>query len=410
MNPEPLSPLLQDRALRRGITILVYMAIAAAALFFVRALQPAISLLLNVLLPFIVALTIAYIANPLVRLLQWHLRLGRMGAVLVTYFIIISVTVVGAAILAPIVYEQFSTGVEGVRSGIHKMPDIIDNTAQRMRLRLRSEDLDQLKQLFRGRINVDEMATKAGPIAQGIYNQAMDWAGIAAKWTVVGISLLIGGVAFITFVLMITFYFLLDYGNISRIVRTILPLRLERKVFSTWRKVDEALGGLLRGQLIVCILVSIMYTIALVMLGMKQYAVLIGLLAGFGNLIPYFGPIVGGIPTALWVLFSSHYDTGNEKMLAVGAVLLLSITIQSIDGFFFQPRIVGKSANLHPVAVILALLVGAQFGMGGLILAVPTMVIVRVLVKEFWWDNKVAEEAAEKSRPLSMESAENGSD
>ncbi|PKO17970.1 hypothetical protein CVU37_06460 [candidate division BRC1 bacterium HGW-BRC1-1] len=410
MNPEPLSPLMQDRALRRGLTILVYMAIAAGALFFVRALQPAISLVLNVLLPFIVALTIAYIANPLVRLLQWHLRLGRMGAVLITYFIIICVTVAGVAILAPIVYEQFSAGVQGVRSGIQKMPDMIDSAADRMRLRLRSEDLDQLKQLFKGRIDVDDMATKAGPIAQGIYNQAMDWAGIAAKWTVVGISLLIGGIAFITFVLMITFYFLLDYGNINRIVRTILPLHLERKVFSTWHKVDEALGGLLRGQLIVCVLISIMYTIALVLLGMKQYAVLIGLLAGFGNLIPYFGPIVGGVPTAIWVLFSEHYDTGNEKMLAIGAVLLLSVTIQSLDGFFFQPRIVGKSANLHPVAVILALLVGAQFGLGGLILAVPTMVIVRVLVKEFWWDNKVAEEAAEKSRPLSMESTENGSD
>lgn len=401
---------MQDRALRRGLTILVYMAIAAGALFFVRALQPAISLVLNVLLPFIVALTIAYIANPLVRLLQWHLRLGRMGAVLITYFIIICVTVAGVAILAPIVYEQFSAGVQGVRSGIQKMPDMIDSAADRMRLRLRSEDLDQLKQLFKGRIDVDDMATKAGPIAQGIYNQAMDWAGIAAKWTVVGISLLIGGIAFITFVLMITFYFLLDYGNINRIVRTILPLHLERKVFSTWHKVDEALGGLLRGQLIVCVLISIMYTIALVLLGMKQYAVLIGLLAGFGNLIPYFGPIVGGVPTAIWVLFSEHYDTGNEKMLAIGAVLLLSVTIQSLDGFFFQPRIVGKSANLHPVAVILALLVGAQFGLGGLILAVPTMVIVRVLVKEFWWDNKVAEEAAEKSRPLSMESTENGSD
>lgn len=400
MNPQPLSPLTQDRALRRGITILVYMAIAAVGLFFLRALQPAISLVLNVLLPFIVALTIAYIANPLVRLLQWHLRLGRLGAVLVTYFIIIGVTITAVIILAPVIYDQFSAGVEGVRSGIQKLPDMIDGAAERMRLRLRSEDLDQLKQLFRGRINVDDMATKAGPIAQGIYNQAMDWAGIAAKWTVVGVSLLLGGVAFITFVLMITFYFLLDYGNISRIVRTILPLHLERKVFSTWHKVDEALGGLLRGQLIVCVLISILYTIALVALGMKQYAVLIGLLAGFGNLIPYFGPIVGAVPTALWVLFSDHYDTGNEKMLAVGAVLLFSVLIQSIDGFFFQPRIVGQSANLHPVAVILALLVGAQFGLGGLILAVPTMVIVRVLVKEYWWDKKVAEEAAEKSRPL----------
>ena len=400
MTPEPLSPLTQDRALRRGLTILVYMAIAAAALFFLRAMQPAISLVLNVLLPFIVALTIAYIANPLVRLLQWHLRLGRLGAVLVTYFIIIGLTIAAVVILTPVIYDQLIAGVDGVRNGIQKLPDMIDRAAERLRLRLRSEDLDQLKQLFRGRIDIDDMATKAGPIAQGIYNQAMDWAGIAAKWTVVGVSLLIGGVAFITFVLMITFYFLLDYGNISRIVRTILPLHMERKVFSTWHKVDEALGGLLRGQLIVCVLISILYTIALVALGMKQYAVLIGLLAGFGNLIPYFGPIVGGVPTAIWVIFSDHYDTSNEKMLAVGAVLLFSVLIQSIDGFLFQPRIVGQSANLHPVAVILALLVGAQFGLGGLILAVPTMVIVRVLVKEYWWDKKVAEEAAEKSRPI----------
>lgn len=392
---------MQDRALRRGLTILVYMAIVAVAVFFIRAMQPAISLVLNVLLPFIVALTIAYIANPLVRLLQWHLRLGRLGAVLVTYFIIIGITVSAVILLAPVIYDQFITGVDGVRNGMQKVPEMIDRTADRMRLRLRSEDLDQLKQLFKGRINVDEMATKAGPIAQGIYTQAMDWAGFAAKWTVVGVSLVIGGFAFVIFVLMITFYFLLDYSNISRIVRTILPLHMERKVFSTWHKVDEALGGLLRGQLIVCVLISIMYTIALVLLGMKQYAVLIGLMAGFGNLVPYFGPIVGGVPTAIWVLFTSHYDSTNEKMLAIGAVLLLSVTIQSIDGFFFQPRIVGKSANLHPVAVILALLVGAQFGLGGLILAVPTMVIVRVLITEFWWEKKVAEEAAEKSRPLS---------
>jgi predicted PurR-regulated permease PerM len=80
-------------------------------------------------------------------------------------------------------------------------------------------------------------------------------------------------------------------------------------------------------------------------------------------------------------------------------VLVLSVVIQSLDGFFFQPRIVGPSAELHPVAVILALLVGAQFGLGGMILAVPLMVVARVLIKEFWWDSRVAEEAAEKALP-----------
>lgn len=393
------SPLLNDRHVRRGVVILLYMAVAAGAIFMVRTLQPLISLVLNVLSPFIVALIIAYIANPLVRVLQTRLRLNRLGAVLVTYLVILAVAVSAMLILVPAVYRQMSAGINGIRQGVTELPVVAERLATRYEIQISREDLQRVRDALEGRIDLQQLAGQAGPVVEGVYRQLMTWAGGIARLTVLGISVLLGFIAFITFVLMITFYFLLDYGRIGGVVRTALPLHLETRVFHLWGRVDKALSGLLRGQLIVCVLISILYTLALWMLGMRQYALLVGLMAGFGNLIPYFGPIVGGVPTAIWVLFSDNYDTAPEKLLGIIALLVLSVAIQSLDGFFFQPRIVGQSAELHPVAVILALLVGAQFGLGGMILAVPLMVVARVLIKELWWDGKVAEEAAEKAVP-----------
>lgn len=395
---EPVS-LLNDRHVRRGVVILLYMAVAAGAMLMVRTLQPLISLVLNVLSPFIVALIIAYIANPLVRVLQTRLRLNRLGAVLVTYLVILAVAVSAMLILVPAVYGQMRAGIMGIRQGVAELPVLAERVATKYEIQVSREDLQRVRDALEGRIDLQQLARQAGPVVEGIYRQLMTWAGGIARLTVLAVSVLIGFIAFLTFVLMITFYFLLDYGRISGIVRTALPLHLETRVFAVWARVDKALGGLLRGQLIVCTLITVLYTLALWLLGMKQYALLVGLLAGFGNLIPYFGPIVGGVPTAIWVLFSDNYDTAPEKLFGIMAVLVLSVVIQSLDGFFFQPRIVGPSAELHPVAVILALLVGAQFGLGGMILAVPLMVVARVLIKEFWWDRRVAEEAAEKALP-----------
>jgi predicted PurR-regulated permease PerM len=84
------------------------------------------------------------------------------------------------------------------------------------------------------------------------------------------------------------------------------------------------------------------------------------------------------------MLFGWEAPVGKPLHIAliIGAFAL----IQAIDGVVIQPKIVGKNANLHPLAVLLALLIGARFGVGGMIVAVPVACIVRVLIKELWWD------------------------
>jgi predicted PurR-regulated permease PerM len=73
------------------------------------------------------------------------------------------------------------------------------------------------------------------------------------------------------------------------------------------------------------------------------------------------------------------------KLFTFAGVLILFSLIQAIEGFVLQPKIIGKSAGLHPLVVILSLIIGSQFGIGGLIIALPIASVIRVLVRKFYW-------------------------
>jgi len=369
---------LEFRMRRAGLTLL-YLAIFAVVWAMIRYAQPAIEFMLTVLSPFIVAMLIAYIFNPIVTWLQKRFKLGRIGGVVITYIIILSITIGFFALLIPILYEQLRTGITSL---VANFPKVVDKATNWLALRVSPEEMAQAKDFIRNNLNVGAISGRAGNVTEG----ALDTTKLITKIIGTALSVVIGGLAFVAFVVVICFYFLLDYRNMEHVARVLLPEDTESKVFHIWNKIDKALGGYLRGQLIVATTIGILYTVVLSFMGMKQYAVLIGFLAGFGNMIPYTGPILGGVPAGLWILFGDTYDTSQEKLFGVLGIIALSIFAQTLDGLFLQPRIVGKNAELHPLLVMLALLVGAQFGLGGMIIAVPLAVMARVAVKELWWD------------------------
>jgi predicted PurR-regulated permease PerM len=344
--------------------------------------RPAITMILTVLSPFIMALIVAYIFNPVVLLLQRKQRMGRVGAVTATYSLILLLSVGLLSVLLPVLYVQVRNGVA---AAAENLPQAIERTVRRFNIELPAEDLQSLRAMIQGKGNVEALVDRAGPAARTIANQVAKALTIVASVIVQGVSLVAGLTALFVFVVLISFYFLLDYARIGEVTRVLVPAAYRNKVFRMWGEIDRALGGYLRGQFTICILVGIMYVIGLSLLGMRSYAILIGCLAGFGNLIPYFGPIVGGVPTALWIIFGDVYSNAGSKIAALMAVALFTGMVQALDGFVFQPRIVGRSANLHPLLVLLALVVGAQFGLGGLVIAVPLAIIARVLVLELIW-------------------------
>jgi predicted PurR-regulated permease PerM len=225
------------------------------------------------------------------------------------------------------------------------------------------------------------------PGLRGAAAEGVSVTGAVAKGVAAGFGYFFSFVSFIILVIIINFYFLLDFHKIRGLVATVIPTKDEERVFRILNRIDEAVGRFLRGQLIICCLVGLLTTIGLLLLGLKKYAILIGVVAGIGNIIPYLGPLLGAIPSLIWVLASSAFPTFSDKLVGSAEVIGLFAVIQAIDGMIFQPRIVGKNSELHPLAVMLALMVGAYFGLGGMIVAIPVACIVRILIKEFWWDN-----------------------
>jgi len=138
---------------------------------------------------------------------------------------------------------------------------------------------------------------------------------------------------------------------------------------------DEMLGAFLQGQLMVMLSLSIMYVIGLALIGL-ELALLIGVVAGLVSFIPYLGLIVGISFAGFAAYFQFH------ELLPIVMVVLVFSVAQTVESMYLTPRFVGKRIGLHPVAVLLAVMAGAQlFGFMGILLALPVATIVMVLLR-----------------------------
>src|SRR5699024_3658642 len=136
--------------------------------------------------------------------------------------------------------------------------------------------------------------------------------------------------------------------------------------------VDKSLGNYIRGQLIVCLFVGITTWITFELIDVN-YPLILGIIMGLTNVIPYFGPIIGLVPAVAIAV--------TESTKLVIYVLISVLGIQIIESNLLSPYIVGKSINIHPIAIIFALLLGGKVGgIIGMVIAVPTLTIAKVIV------------------------------
>ncbi|MGB9691563.1 MAG: AI-2E family transporter [Candidatus Sumerlaeaceae bacterium] len=391
------SPTAQSPRFDRPLRLLLWLLNAVLVLGLLVFFRPLLVWALNIASPFFVALIIAYIFNPIVGLVQRRFHVSRTVGVVLTFALILGLTVGALMLFVPILVAQFRMGLTNLAD---RIPLVVAALSEKFQVSVSPEDIERLRAAIEGKISMDNLANQLTPAMRGVASQLAHAVTSFSRFVAAVAVYSAGVAAFLVLVLMITFYCLVDFARIGRFLGILIPSAFRPRFFSIWEKVDSALGGFLRGQLIVCVIIGSLYSLALIALGMKQYSLLIGFAAGFGNLIPYVGPVIGAVPTILWVVFGGVYQTAGAKIIGVLAVLLISVMIQTLDGFILQPRIVGKSAGLHPLVVIAALVVGAQFGLGGLILAVPTAIVLRVILRELWWiplANRRARETTQSS-------------
>ena len=181
----------------------------------------------------------------------------------------------------------------------------------------------------------------------------------------------------LTFSLLVpffAFFILKDMHLIKKTLLSYIPNKYFEIVALLFYKIGNSIQLYIRGQLIDASFVGIATGIGLTIVGFP-YALLVGLIAGIGNFVPYFGPILGAIPAILIILVTPEWATGSAIALVIGVFLF----VQVIETIFVYPAAVGNSVNLHPLIVVLALLIGGELaGILGMIVIIPTVAILKV--------------------------------
>lgn len=176
---------------------------------------------------------------------------------------------------------------------------------------------------------------------------------------------------------IIAFFFLTDGHLIQKLLLRMAPNRYFEMCVLLADKVTSAVQAFIRGQLLDALAVGVMTSIGLAIIGLPYFLV-IGIVAGLGNLIPYLGPVIGFVP-ALLVLFVS-----TDGFTTIGLVKIIGVfaMVQFLEGTFVYPIAVGKSVNLHPLVVIIGITVGGQLGgIVGMLLVIPVISVVKVTLE-----------------------------
>lgn len=377
-----------DPLLRRIVYAIGLMGVITFGFYTFSLLKNPIVIVLDVLTPFIAALLMAYILAPAVIALQRHLKMGRIMGTLVLYMIIIIAVFLVLAFLIPKFISEFIKLFDTLKVTV---PAFLVKLSENKHLQLDAELIGIIqRKIMEIQIDYEKIIAAVLPGLKRMATGGFGAVGAATKSIFSGVSTVVGFFSFLVFVGIINFYIIVDWEGISPLIRKMVHPRHRDRVFDVMDKIDNAVGGFLRGQLTVSVIVGTMFAIGLFCMGfigfpaLRNYCILIGTAAAIGGFIPYLGALIGVAPAILIVILTGGIPWGT-KIVTLIAVLGLFSLIQAIEGFVLQPKIVGKGAGLHPLLVMFALIFGAQFGIGGMIVAVPLASVMRVLAHEFYW-------------------------
>jgi len=338
-----------ERIKRLGIatwSIVGLLALLGIALFIIYSIH-------TVLMPFIYALAFVYVLRPIV---EWQSKRGipRIIALILSYLgMLIAIALFGMYV-GPILYRE-GNGL------IQKFPTYISTSVGY------AHDLMDKYPFLKSDQVTDIIIGIEGSFKTLLKDIALTIPTLTAN--------IFGGVLNLVLGPIIAFYILKDLEPIRKTVSDMIPEKYRAEGMHIIRKIDCIVGGFLKGQLLVALSVAVLSGIALYLLGV-DYAILLGFLIGLFNIIPYLGPIIGGIPAVIIAL-------GTSWQLAIIVIAVL-LAVQQLDSIFISPRIMSHQVNLHPAVVIFALLVGGTlFNIIGMLIAIPIAAVGKALYLHF---------------------------
>lgn len=332
--------------------------------------QPIVVFVQTLFFPFLISGVLFYLFRPIVAFML-RFKIPKGISILIIYLVIIGLFVLLGFSIGPLLGDQFEALVDN-------FPSMLEAA------KVRFNELNHNPWV----------------------NKYIDWNMIAdsvanylqTSYTTIG-SNLAGFFGIITNIILvfvtvpfILYYMLKEGEKAAPYVLRVLPEKEREHGVKILHDLDHALSSYIKGQVLVAITIGVIVFIGYLIIGMP-YALLLAIFAMFTNVIPYIGPLIGLAPAA--IVASIHSPSMIVK------VLIVAVIAQQVEGNFVTPRVMGKNLNVHPLTIILLLLVaGSLAGFLGMLLAIPTYAVLKVVVSHFYQLSRLR---SQKKKVLSAE-------
>ena len=349
-----------DRTLRR-IFILSGIALILWVLY----------LLKPVVLPFIAAFLVAYLFSPLVDKLH-RIGLPRWLSIGIVFIGIGVIVTLAIWYVVPLVWQQLIYARDSIPAGIHWLNyTFLPWVSQTFNVEAMEIDTEQISKVVMEYIQTNYSADSIQSVVLRVAQSGLNF-------------IQIGGV--VVLIPIIAFYFLLDWDRMLESLRRLIPRHYEKTTLGIVGECHNVLGAFVKGQFLVMFLLGVVYAVGLQLIGL-EVGLIIGMIAGLASIIPYLGFGVGIIAAVIATLFQFGIDWTHLAL-----VIIVFMIGQAIEGYILQPFLLGDKIGLSPVAVVFAVLAGAQLaGFLGMLIALPVAAVIVVLLRH-------ARECYEKSR------------
>ena len=367
----------RNRFFGMGMYIVVLAAIITCVIKLIWNWEETSSLIghfFSIIFPFLLGLFIAYIINPLVEFLNRKVFAGifrikskkirKAFAVLIAYALVITIITTCMFYIIPQIIEsltQLTTFIETAQTGYNKIVGFL-------------EDLN--KEYPEWKVNT--VITFINDIPSHIENYLGDFVVTAIPMVYTTSMSVIMGILDVIIAVIVSVYMLFDkpklINNAKRLVYALLPEKKADRLLVVSAECNKIFGNFIIGKMIDSIIIGCLCWIIMTIIGIP-YALVISVIVGITNMIPYFGPFIGAIPGALLLLIVDFY-------YALIFVILI-IVLQQFDGLYLGPKILGESTGLRPIWIIFAITVGGSLaGVVGMFLGVPVVAVIAYLSDE----------------------------
>lgn len=362
--------MITSKIISRGILrALATIVIVCSVLYFLYTIQ-------TVIIYLAIALILCLIANPLIRFLKTKLKFSNSLAA-VTALMLFTLVLIGFILLfVPLIISQANN------------LSLLDTQNLQSQLLLLERDFENYFNL--GNLDFNQL------IKDSDLTSKVDFSFVTRFINSI-LSLLAGFGMGIVSVFFITFFFLKDQEIFKTTAKRLLPDSNEDKILNSITKINELLTRYFIGLLLQLTVVFILYFIVLIIFG-SQNAFVIAFLCAVLNIIPYIGPIIGTVLAGTLTMISMIGSNFQTEILPKTIYIIIGfLLVQVIDNNISQPIISSKSVNSHPLEIFLITLIsGITFGIGGMIIAIPVYTMIKVILKEFFPDNKTISALTER--------------